>query len=678
MQYNEEELFMKDLSGRGGTGRRQAWEDIRRFLSVGVLSAVCFCFFFASTPVVSVLYGFEPSACTADDGDCMLCATGYWCCKSDKACFDPSKNSTCAYTGCSGAACTAANVCKKVAVTPTLTPQACTAADGDCGKCGAGYWCCKSDHTCFDPRTNQNCAGSCANASCTSDNICEQRRSLPRTCTAGDGTADKKCTSCAEGQVCCARDGQCIDASNTTCDGTACAGDYCNTGPFNLCVREKSLVSACTTGHGLEKCLNCAAGQYCCMETGSCFDKTANCAYTACSGENCNGAQVCEKKALTCPDWTHKITFTNSSSETIWIAAIPSCYKKDNVDTCHPVPSPGGWKVAPSGVVDVDVPACWSGGFLFRTDCTFDKGPTKSEYCDNAPCCKTGDCQGSVDGTMRSAFVCSRGGLPPATRIEMTFDGGLDDEGGKIQSLTDTYDISFVDGWTKMVTMKPTGTNWNPVSPDPAKQEYWCSQSGCDNAPACPEPLAFTDSKKTHTYCWAPVAFSRKLHEKDATFDVTYNKKTTTYTNNDAFKAKISCVCSATANVSCADPPKSTTINAACNDPNGTKDCYGCSPYSEPGASHLYSQCCPWSTADGKSCGWNPDNAVQSKRIWPDWARDYITNIKNVCAKAYTWQYDDAQSTYTCVSKDYGSAVNYAVTIYDGGGKSATVTKTKE
>jgi hypothetical protein len=612
-----------------------------------------------------------PGDCTAGDANCMACPIGNWCCKADGACFDPKQILGCA--GVCSTACTSDQVCSVVPLTPTLNPAACTAGDTKCANCGMGSWCCKADGACFDPFVSQTCGGGCMGANCTAGGVCEQRRILPRTCTAQDGSSERQCTSCKAGQLCCSKDGTCLDPTNKTCEGSACSASNCNTGAYNLCIISEPFSPdppPCTTTNGQKACMECPAGKYCCLQDGACFDPSTACPNTSCGGVNCNSTQVCKKIPVVCPTWTHALTFMNNSSETIWLAAIPGCWKEGGTQKCHPTPDPGGWAIPSKGTATVQVPPCWSGGFVFRTDCNFNEPDGK--HCKQSPCCKTGDC---LDKDSRSAFACVSGGEAPASRIEMTFDGGLDGTGNKIQSLTDTYDISFVNGWTKMVTMEPAGTNWSPIGPDPSKAAYWCTQSGCDKSPVCPQPLAFTDTTDTvtHTYCWAPVGFSGTVHATDSSFPVTYKGKTTTYTNDNAFKSKLGCVCDNTKDISCALPPDSTNINPACNDPTGALDFYGCSPYSEPGMSHLYSQCCPWTSTQGETCGWDLSNPNQAKRVWPDWAQDYILNIKAVCQKAYTWQYDDTSSTYNCVSTDLNSAVNYNVIIYDGGGQTTAV-----
>ncbi len=618
-----------------------------------------------------------PGNCTATDAKCMACPIGKWCCKDDGACFDSG--------GCAGSCapqCTNTNVCNVAPITPTLNPPVCTTADTKCTQCPYGAYCCKADGSCFNPHTLQTCGGGCMGSNCTATSVCDKRMILPRTCTASYGATEKKCVdTCQPGQLCCTKDGTCIDNGNKTCAGTACAGDNCNTNTFNLCIKSQPFPPAgppaCTATNGNKACMDCPANMYCCLQDGACFDPSTTCPNTSCANDGCNSTQVCKKVPVVCPTtynkdgqdvpWVHTLTFANNSSETIWIAGIPGCW--NNGANCHPLPTPPSVEIPQGGTTTVQVPSCWSGGFVFRTNCTFDvPGTGAQKHCKEAPCCKTGDC---VDQNNLSAFICSSGGEAPASRIEMTFDGGLDSTGAKIQNLTDTYDISFVNGWTKMVTMVPTGTNWSPIGPNPEKLAYWCMLSGCDKSPVCPEPLTFTDTIGTikHTYCWAPVGFSGTVHANDASFTVTYKGKTETYTNDNAGKSRLGCVCDTTQPISCADPPKSETINPKCYDPTGDKSYYGCSPYSEPGKSHLYSQCCPWTTTEpGATCGWDTSLPNQAKRVWPDWAQDYVRNIKAVCQKAYTWQYDDTSSTYNCQSTDQQTPINYSVTINDGGG----------
>lgn len=77
----------------------------------------------------------------------------------------------------------------------------------------------------------------------------------------------------------------------------------------------------------------------------------------------------------------------------------------------------------------INTPDDWAGRFWARTGCHFGRGR-----------CDTGDCGDSVE--------CSgRGGAPPATLAEFTFNGYAGD---------DFYDVSLVDGFNVPISVSST------------------------------------------------------------------------------------------------------------------------------------------------------------------------------------------------------------------------------
>jgi hypothetical protein len=532
------------------------------------------------------------------------------------------------------------------AVTIPNCTQAQMAICSGCGTSG-GVLCCSDTGACGGSGAT-NCSGmSCrippgnacnANACMTVPKVPDCTKTQLNSCPA----------TCPTGSICCTTTGTCVNQAD--CTGTSCGNSQglCNS---NACTVVPQ-VPACTQSQTL-LCNGCPTGVVCCTDTGGCAPAgQADCQSMSCGNPLtglCN-ANACNTVSLQCPNWSHTVTFqNNTSSTTIWLAAIPGCYQNGSCAQ-NIAPPTGGWGIAPKGgQASLTIPACWSGGFILREGCNFTYDPTTKQYsCSTSPCCDVGDCTDKA--TNKSAYTCNTGGQPPVTRIEVTFDGGYDTNGVKINNLNDYYDISYVDGFSKMATMQPAPPQiWDATNPS-VDPKYWCTVSGCSGSTvSCPAQLVnykISGQSKTALGCWSPGKYAAQ-HSSDY---------------SAALRANLGCVCNADTNVLCnIGSVAAPVINPACNASNNTT--FGCSPFSQPGQSNPNSQCCPWATTDGKGCGW----PTGSPRIWPQWAKDYVSSIKTACPNAYAWQYDDASSTYQCRAgaAHSGQPINYIVNIYD-------------
>ena len=107
----------------------------------------------------------------------------------------------------------------------------------------------------------------------------------------------------------------------------------------------------------------------------------------------------------------------------------------------------GGIKLAPNQSQSVNFPDGWAGRVWARTGC-------------GSGSCETGDCGGGD-------FKCKgKGGIPPATLAEITFDGH-----GK----QDYYDINLVDGYNVKMAMSPKAGPYQHGS-----GPYYCQWAGCN------------------------------------------------------------------------------------------------------------------------------------------------------------------------------------------------------
>jgi hypothetical protein len=412
----------------------------------------------------------------------------------------------------------------------------------------------------------------------------------------------------------------------TLCE-PACTKDACDARN----VKPDYSLPTCTGSDGPEgKCGTCLEGQWCCKLNGDCFDPKDWNKFGECgqAGKFIPSNLCAAHPATECPKGKHTLTFVNNSSETVWLGANPGYYQGRTKRWS--IPEPGGWELKPGGTpTNITVESCWSGNFFLRTGCTFKDGKGS---------CKTGDCGGT--------FKCTVGGEPPATLAEFTFDGGLDTNGKKIPNLVDYYDVSYVDGWTKMITIVPKGTF-------KANEDRWCTEAGCGAKPICPKELKYKDTN----YCWSPCKF------------VTDKEHSLSYSLEE--QAKYCCVCTKKKgyDVPCdVDHPGDLDKSCFADIPDNKHSGYGCSPFSQPGISHPKYQCCPFPENDpsglGKGCVGNTNDP---SRVWlHKWAQDYVKNIKSKCTRAYTWQYDDNHAGFKCQSTN-NTSLGYIITITDGG-----------
>jgi hypothetical protein len=149
-----------------------------------------------------------------------------------------------------------------------------------------------------------------------------------------DMMVSKGCTKCmGSSQPGCCTLGLESRLGTLDCAGTACYNGgtkQCTVNSAcdarNVPVPSTFKPAVCTVNDGPKDkdtnkgiCLNCKDGEWCCKETGSCFAANHWCPNTACGAAGkCTTANVCKKVTPTgCPGWTHRLTFTNSSKETV-------------------------------------------------------------------------------------------------------------------------------------------------------------------------------------------------------------------------------------------------------------------------------------------------------------------------------------------------------------------------
>ena len=210
--------------------------------------------------------------------------------------------------------------------------------------------------------------------------------------------------------------------------------------------------------------------------------------------------------------------------------------------------------------------------------------------------CATGDCGNGVQ--------CSTTGQPPATLAEFSLEIHA-------TTTTDTYDMSLVDGYN--VGMKIDAVNGKQVPGIPAKYNCGTIRCGSPSVPfkmsLCPKELRTQDGESCVSICQAVVSKNTQNPSYVAGFD----------------RNLVCCECG------CGP-------NCNCNDGKNPKCRYGCSP--------LHPTTPPFNYAWGGVC------FVEQ---WPKSSTglEYDKVFSNQCPDAYSWQFADRDSTYSCRGADY-------------------------
>ncbi len=388
---------------------------------------------------------------------------------------------------------------------------------------------------------------------------------------------------------------------------------------------EPATVPDCT-GSDLTNC-NCGTTvPYCCPDTtpGSCSDSFDN----ACTFSTCDASQICKVPAPAPPPpvrATRNLTFINNCNETVWVGGSGQGLTGEAT----------GFELAPAGMsgnsntvtVQGDLQ---SGNFWPRTSCSFP--------CTSVPCCETGDCANSDNMTVE----CNGGTkAPPANSFEVTFNESPDN---------DFYDITNVDGYAVGIAVQQMNgvklTNDPTINGQPAPQLN-CGNPACStfDMNQCPPELSETTSSGRQI-CWGLGGASN---------DPTQRGTSTILQNiaSDCDQLALvgaACGAEATGGTTCG-----TDSSAGCSDGDSL---YCCSPYNENlPAGHGGIGC-----ADPS----DPNYVNTCSGVWPTPDSTWCTMVglpanfctyngvfEQQCSQAYSWQFNDSNSTYQCINPDY-------------------------
>ena len=349
-----------------------------------------------------------------------------------------------------------------------------------------------------------------------------------------------------------------------------------------------------------------------------------------------------------------------------------------------PQPKSGWWVLLPRGqsflgfgsttvfeFPDTGVTQRWNGKFYPRTRCTTDAN-------DNLVCA-TGSC---------NKMICNDPGVGPVgagpyTLIE--FD--LENSSGDAVNY-DTYDVGLIHGMNVPADIKPDPAGTYPAGTG-ENYMYWCGAAAGN--PASSDQLTACTYKFTPgAMNYLEVTGGGKLcaTDKDCALPTqkcglawqSVNPPTTT-TN----WGKLTCgtplawwsptaICGNNANFG---PANTSLFNCAqtLNEAYPTlSDLYQCN-----GADTCYKD-----SPDARCCGckdWGYPAFPNCKLPYDKWVSDVLPKIqfiKDACPTAYSYQYDDKTTTFTCSTTAKPNTANYIVTLCPGGntGLPSTTTPT--
>lgn len=424
----------------------------------------------------------------------------------------------------------------------------------------------------------------------------------------------------------------------------------------------------------------------------------------------------------------------NGSDETIYPALIGYDTNNKILTDIDSVNLPSGFKLDPKTYKVLTFPKyVISGRIIARTGCTMVPGLYGNQ---DGLLCDTGDCHQSYDGTntpspnntyasSQKGLLCNIiGGASPTTILEFSFTNapGTDSRGQPMVANTDYYDVSQVDGNNLSAQMEPIINQTPTARGDP---NYWCKKAGCTaTLKTCPDELkVYRESDKKLIACQSigsAMSGITTTIKPDRTPGVPGMYPGGHYNNNvgilkdvdpNSFKKLTDMYLTnyywdQSATNKGGDSRPWTKTGAWTPDTDGSKCPLSCTGSGDSKQCSVPSTCITAQTlsscagAAGNKCGdpaakpsvpptfnsadqgcspnvttYNtPDYAPHLcwSENWPGQGPEYHKVFKDMCPNAYSWQFDDFSSTFTCDSSG-PAPVHYFVQFYSYDGTPETL-----
>lgn len=338
-------------------------------------------------------------------------------------------------------------------------------------------------------------------------------------------------------------------------------------------------------------------------------------------------SKICQESI---PKAKRTFKFVNNRNDTIYVGS--QCDPKKNIKNEI---IPNGWKMNPKEIKLLELDSnLTSIRFWARTGCSYDSSGMLN--------CNTGNCplpSDKIIGSEKGVECNGIGGIPPASLVEFTLS--------PIDKGTDYYDISLVDGHNVDISIIPSDYTSAHLSQNNSKYDCGSPKIKFDKE-QCPEELLMKDENGKYIGCASicTAINNEKQRKKFKKLQDIYNGKTK---DGKPMRDLVCCSCG--------------NNNGGCNDPNSN---YCCSPYTLPGQiTGSRGGVCrveEWPTVCPMSESYCPDGTnncspierlckVNGETTKIPYRYDRV--FKNSCPDAYSWQFDDLNSTYQCSNANY-------------------------
>jgi hypothetical protein len=330
------------------------------------------------------------------------------------------------------------------------------------------------------------------------------------------------------------------------------------------------------------------------------------------------------------PAGKRTLVFYNNCSTKIWVGgsgSVPNCSSCDcTKKDCPQNPLKGdatGFELPSTpnrNTKIILVPNnLQSMNFWARTGCRWE---TNQSWTEKRFICSTGDCG---NGSAGFNVPCNGGTkAPPANSWEGTLNPstGFWNHTGLVK--VDYYDLTNVDGYSRGIKVEPLKGRFKKVSPWNEAAKYNCGKPSCTfDMAKCPPELSATD-RDGKKVCWSLCKAVSDPGQRSK------HKVLQNIYNNPDTRAKVCCACDCGANCGCD--------NVDCK--------YGCSPYNSK-LPNPHGGICHYEQ-------WPKPDAAWCKKVGlTDANCNYAKIYKSQCPDAYSWQFNDGESTYQCKDADY-------------------------
>ncbi|PIR19957.1 MAG: hypothetical protein COV45_08240 [Deltaproteobacteria bacterium CG11_big_fil_rev_8_21_14_0_20_47_16] len=392
--------------------------------------------------------------------------------------------------------------------------------------------------------------------------------------------------------------------------------------------------------------------------SGSCVAQVCNCP----TGNECGSIATCKASNSLC--------YWNTPSLTTAQANLASGASST---VCFPAPGAGQDNQ-------------WGGKIFARTGCD-----------SNGQNCKTGDCGANSSGICPTAT----GGNPPTTLAEFTLSN---QSSFTTTPNTDYYDISIINGINVGIKMAPVSGTYSagaspyscgiPGNTSAVGQLSACSWtvsptvSGTDRTTLLRDvyPTSFTgstcpDGGSPNSLGYCTCTLDSQCSSSGLVCGLAQNASSAQYTQVCGSAIgwwTADQLCGSVSGTSAALEPLGCSLTVTNSDGSSStytqlyectgtqhQSCYtsGAAAYCCGCATSVSADYTAWPTVVSSSFGGSDNGCYNNNTNWVSISQPWLVFLKSACPTAYTYPYDDATSTFTCIGSSTVGATNYTITF---------------